>query len=183
MEAPHFLFGSRRAEAISRILCRGFLSKTAVTTIHLGLCSRRASSHLPAVSPGRVKDCLLGVTPRRDCPFHPTRSRLVSVALIRTLRQAAVSCYGALWSPDFPREPKGSRDHRGELYPSGDCTKFQTFSPFDIQKNTPNCYIRQTAQRLSKLFDFYKKNNKLSLLIERLEISLTVHRQQPLSTL
>ena len=32
--------------------------------------------------------------------------RLVSVALIRTLRQAAVSCYGALWSPDFPREPK-----------------------------------------------------------------------------
>ena len=115
--------------------------------------------------------------------FTRPEHRLVSVALIRALRQAAVSCYGALWSPDFPREPKGSRDHRGELYPSGDCTKFQTFSPFDIQKNTPNCYIRQTAQRLSKLFDFYKKNNKLSLLIERLEISLTVHRQQPLSTL
>ena len=151
--------------------------------IHLDHDSHHGSSHLPAISPSRIIDCLFSVAPRRDCPFHPTRSRLVSVALIRTLRQAAVSCYGALWSPDFPHEPKGSRDHRGELYPSGDCTKFQTFSPFDIQKNTPNCYIPQTAQRLSKLFDFYKKNNKLSLLIERLEISLTVHRQQLLSTL
>ncbi len=160
-----------------------FRADARPTIIHLGHDSHHGSSHLPAISPSRIIDCLFSVAPRRDCPFHPTRSRLVSVALIRTLRQAAVSCYGALWSPDFPREPKGSRDHRGELYPSEDCTKFQTFSPFDIQKNTPNCYIRQTAQRLSKLFDFYKKNNKLSLLIERLEISLTVHRQQPLSTL
>ena len=160
-----------------------FRADARPTIIHLGHDSHHGSSHLPAISPSRIIDCLFSVAPRRDCPFHPTRSRLVSVALIRTLRQAAVSCYGALWSPDFPREPKGSRDHRGELYPSGDCTKFQTFSPFDTQKNTPNCYIRQTAQRLSKLFDFYKKNNKLSLLIERLEISLTVHRQQPLSTL
>ena len=160
-----------------------FRADARPTIIHLGHDSHHGSSHLPAISPSRIIDCLFSVAPRRDCPFHPTRSRLVSVALIRTLRQAAVSCYGALWSPDFPREPTGSRDHRGELYPSGDCTKFQTFSPFDIQKNTPNCYIRQTAQRLSKLFDFYKKNNKLSLLIERLEISLTVHRQQPLSTL
>ena len=160
-----------------------FRADARPTIIHLGHDSHHGSSHLPAISPSRIIDCLFSVAPRRDCPFHPTRSRLVSVALIRTLRQAAVSCYGALWSPDFPREPKGSRDHRGELYPSGDCTKFQTFSPFDIQKNTSNCYIRQTAQRLSKLFDFYKKNNKLSLLIERLEISLTVHRQQPLSTL
>lgn len=36
--------------------------------------------------------------------FTRPKHRLVSVALIRALRQAAVSCYGALWSPDFPRE-------------------------------------------------------------------------------
>ena len=36
--------------------------------------------------------------------FTRPEHRLVSVALIRALRQAAVSCYGALWSPDFPRE-------------------------------------------------------------------------------
>ncbi len=111
-----------------------FRADARPTIIHLGHDSHHGSSHLPAISPSRIIDCLFSVAPRRDCPFHPTRSRLVSVALIRTLRQAAVSCYGALWSPDFPREPKGSRDHRGELYPSGDCTKFQTFSPFDIQK-------------------------------------------------
>ncbi|GEM_PF-4613113 len=97
--------------------------------IHLDHDSHHGSSHLPAISPSRIIDCLFSVAPRRDCPFHPTRSRLVSVALIRTLRQAAVSCYGALWSPDFPREHKGSRDHRGELYPSRDCTKFRVISP------------------------------------------------------
>ena len=159
-----------------------FRADARPTIIHLGHDSHHGSSHLPAISPSRIIDCLFSVAPRRDCPFHPTRSRLVSVALIRTLRQAAVSCYGALWSPDFPRELKGSRDHRGELYPSRDCTRFRIISPLQKQKSFPNCYIQPlscfSTHTFSKLFDFSNKNNKLSILFERLENSLTVHRRQ-----
>ena len=47
---------------------------------------------------------LFGLAPRRDCPFHPFAKgeRLVSVALVLTLRWTAVSRYAALWSSDFP---------------------------------------------------------------------------------
>lgn len=76
--------------------------RTRVTIIHLGRCSRNASSHLPATRSGRSIGRLFDVAPRRDCPFHPTRSRLVSVALIRASRRTGVTCYGALQSPDFP---------------------------------------------------------------------------------
>lgn len=76
--------------------------RNRATVIHLGRCSRNASSHLPAAGPGRSVGCLFDVAPRRDCPFHPTRSRLVSVALIRASRRTGVTCYGALRSPDFP---------------------------------------------------------------------------------
>ena len=89
----------RKSRAVSRIM---FPGKSRVTIIHLGRCSRNASSHLPAAGSGRSVGRLFDVAPRRDCPFHPTRSRLVSVALIRASRRTGVTCYGALRSPDFP---------------------------------------------------------------------------------
>jgi len=42
-----------------------------MTIIPLGHALPRASSHLPADSVGHVVVRLLGVAPRRDCPFHP----------------------------------------------------------------------------------------------------------------
>ena len=37
---------------------------------------------------------------------RPSSFGLVSVALIRASRRAGVTCYAALWSPDFPLPPK-----------------------------------------------------------------------------
>lgn len=64
--------------------------------------ARPARCHLPASSAGHLNAGLLGVAARRDCPFHPARSRLVSVALILTSRWRAVSSCAALCSPDVP---------------------------------------------------------------------------------
>lgn len=86
--------------SVSRIMFASPKERAAV--IRLGRRSHAASSHLPATGPGRSIGCLFDVAPRRDCPFHPTRSRLVSVALILASRRTGVTCYGALRSPDFP---------------------------------------------------------------------------------
>jgi len=51
---------------------------SGLATIPLGRRSPVDSSHLPAASPSRIIGRLFGVAPRRDCPFHPTRLRLVA---------------------------------------------------------------------------------------------------------
>ena len=127
----------KQSPPVSRILFSALAG--AATIIPLGPASLPGSCHLPAASPSRIAGRLFGVAPRRDCPFHPTRlrlvghvacaphprqfhsaaalpietlgarcacpqaGRLVSVALILTSRWAGVTCYVALWSPDFPR--------------------------------------------------------------------------------
>ena len=107
----------RQSQSVRRILCGA--RKRTVATIPLGRRSRAGSSHLPAASPSRVVSCLFGVAPRRDCPFHPPAfaigygGRLVSVALILTLRWAGVTCYAALRSPDVP--PAGQSPEARDL--------------------------------------------------------------------
>ena len=118
--------GKEHSSPVSRILLDALA--VALATIPLGRRSPADSSHLPAASPSRIIGRLVGVAPRRDCPFHPRppnaiasglvrdfasrlapsrrlprRPRLVSVALILTSRWAGVTCYAALRSPDFPR--------------------------------------------------------------------------------
>src|SRR3954462_8359155 len=92
-----------------------------MTVIPLGRALPRASSHLPAGSVGHVNACLLGVAPRRDCPFHPAllaKDGLVSVALILASRRTGVTRYAARWSPDFPlRDPKVAQRPPGLLHP------------------------------------------------------------------
>lgn len=74
-----------------------------MAVILLGRRSRAASSHLPAARPGPGHAAAyLVLLPVEIARFTRPQRRLVSVALIRASRRAAVSCYGALRSPDFP---------------------------------------------------------------------------------
>ncbi len=64
-----------QSSPVSRILLAALAGVLA--TIPLGRRLPVGSSHLPAASPSRIIGRLFGVAPRRDCPFHPTRRRLV----------------------------------------------------------------------------------------------------------
>jgi len=65
----------KQSPPVSRILFSALAG--AATIIPLGPASLPGSCHLPAASPSRITGRLFGVAPRRDCPFHPTRLRLV----------------------------------------------------------------------------------------------------------
>ena len=110
-----------RSRPVSRVL--------SWTVIPLGATSPLRSSSLPGPDAGRVMRSLFGLAPggvyravrrwpRTRCaltaPFHPYHAHpktpfggLLSVALAVGSRRPGITWHLALWSPDFPRHPRG----------------------------------------------------------------------------